>query len=152
MLAYSSIAHAGYQRWWRSQRTTMKMDPANRSRRRYAAVLFTCLVIAGEVGALRLFGARQAASGTETLDDFAGLGTRQPFAPRHGLCSAFPAGMPITAGSSASSSVQGGHQCELDSGMAVLRDKHRDWRVLLSPRDYVVMYMREHKADCPCGS
>src|ERR1700688_1055957 len=82
MLAYSSIAHAGYTLVAFAAVTTMKLDPETGAAPAYAAVLFYLLGYSlVKVGAFTIV-SEIGGQGERylTLDDFAGLGTRQPFA------------------------------------------------------------------------
>src|SRR5580700_3799724 len=101
MLAYSSIAHAGYTLVAFAAVTSMKSGPDGGAAAAYAAILFYLLGYAlVKVGAFTILsdlggrGERYL-----TLDDFAGLGTRQPFAAAAmTLFLLSLLGMPITAG------------------------------------------------------
>src|SRR5215472_6612924 len=82
MLAYSSIAHAGYTLVAFAAVTQLKSDPEIGPWPVYAAVLFYLLGYAlVKVGAFTIV-SEIGGQGERhlTLDDFAGLGTRQPFA------------------------------------------------------------------------
>src|SRR5258705_11108520 len=101
MLAYSSIAHAGYTLVAFAAVTTMKLDPETGATPAYAAVLFYLLGYSlVKVGAFTIV-SEIGGQGERylTLDDFAGLGTRQPFAAAAmTLFLLSLLGMPITAG------------------------------------------------------
>src|SRR6266850_1335039 len=101
LLAYSSIAHAGYTLVAFAAVTAMKLDPATGAAPAYAAVLFYLLGYSlVKVGAFTIV-SEIGGQGERylTLDDFAGLGTRQPFAAAAmTLFLLSLLGMPITAG------------------------------------------------------
>src|SRR6516162_5586111 len=101
LLAYSSIAHAGYVLVALAAVTGMKSDPDTGAIPAYAAVLFYLasygFVSVGSFTVLSDLGGR----GERYLkaDDFAGLGTRQPFAAdMMALFLLSFLGLPITAG------------------------------------------------------
>jgi NADH-quinone oxidoreductase subunit N len=152
MLAYSSIAHAGYVLVALAAVTTMKLDPETGAAPAYAAVLFYLLgyslvkvgafTIVSEIGGR---GERYL-----TLDDFAGLGTRQPFAAAAmTLFLLSLLGMPITAGFFGKFYV---FKAAINSKLiwlAVLMTINSAIAAYYYLRVIVVMYMREHKGDVP---
>ncbi|HEY4979516.1 MAG TPA: NADH-quinone oxidoreductase subunit N, partial [Candidatus Acidoferrum sp.] len=101
LLAYSSIAHAGYILVALAAVTFAKVDPEAGASRAYAAVLFYLLSYAlVSVGAFTII-SDLGGRGERYLnvDDFAGLGTRQPFtAAALSLFLLSFLGLPITAG------------------------------------------------------
>ncbi|HEV8075399.1 MAG TPA: NADH-quinone oxidoreductase subunit N [Candidatus Acidoferrum sp.] len=152
MLAYSSIAHAGYTLVAFAAVTTMKLDPETGAAPAYAAVLFYLLgyslvkvgafTIVSEIGGR---GERYL-----TLDDFAGLGTRQPFAAAAmTLFLLSLLGMPITAGFFGKLYV---FKAAINSKLiwlVVLMTINTAIGAYYYLRVIVVMYMREHKGDVP---
>src|SRR6201993_1735141 len=101
LLAYSSIAHAGYTLVAFAAVTTMKLDPNTGAAPAYAAGLFYLLgYFLVKVGAFTIVSEIGGKGESyQTLDDFAGLGTRQPFAAAAmTLFLLSLLGMPITAG------------------------------------------------------
>ena len=152
MLAYSSIAHAGYTLVAFAAVTTMKLDPETGAAPAYAAVLFYLLGYSlVKVGAFTIvseIGGRGERS--LTLDDFAGLGTRQPFAAAAmTLFLLSLLGMPITAGFFGKFYV---FKAAINSKLiwlAVLMTVNSAIGAYYYLRVIVVMYMREHKGDVP---
>jgi len=152
MLAYSSIAHAGYTLVAFAAVTTMKLDPETGAAPAYAAVLFYLLgyslvkvgafTIVSEIGGR---GERYL-----TLDDFAGLGTRQPLAAAAmTLFLLSLLGMPITAGFFGKLYV---FKAAINSKLiwlVVLMTINTAIGAYYYLRVIVVMYMREHKGDIP---
>src|SRR5262252_2466677 len=101
MLAYSSIAHAGYTLVALAAVTFLKTDPDIGPWPAYAAALFYLLGYAlVKVGAFTIVSEIGGKGENRlTLDDFAGLGTRQPFAAAAmSLLLLSLLGLPITAG------------------------------------------------------
>jgi NADH-quinone oxidoreductase subunit N len=101
MLAYSSIAHAGYTLVAFAAVTFLKTEPEIGPWPAYAAVLFYLLGYAlVKVGAFTIVSEIGGKGENHlTLDDFAGLGTRQPFAAAAmSLFMLSLLGLPITAG------------------------------------------------------
>jgi NADH-quinone oxidoreductase subunit N len=155
MLAYSSIAHAGYTLVAFAAVTTMKLDPETGAAPAYAAALFYLLgyslvkvgafTIVSEIGGR---GERYL-----TLDDFAGLGTRQPFAAAAmTLFLLSLLGMPITAGFFGKFYV---FKAAINSKLiwlAVLMTVNSAIGAYYYLRVIVVMYMREHKGDVPADA
>jgi len=155
MLAYSSIAHAGYTLVAFAAVTTMKLDPETGAAPAYAAVLFYLLgyslvkvgafTIVSEIGGR---GERYL-----MLDDFAGLGTRQPLAAAAmTLFLLSLLGMPITAGFFGKFYV---FKAAINSRLiwlVVLMTVNTAIGAYYYLRVIVVMYMREHKGDVPAGT
>jgi NADH-quinone oxidoreductase subunit N len=152
MLAYSSIAHAGYTLVAFAAVTTMKLDPETGAAPAYAAVLFYLLGYSlVKVGAFTIV-SEIGGQGERylTLDDFAGLGTRQPFAAAAmTLFLLSLLGMPITAGFFGKFYV---FKAAINSKLiwlAVLMTINTAIGAYYYLRVIVVMYMREHKGDVP---
>jgi len=152
MLAYSSIAHAGYTLVAFAAVTTMKLDPETGATPAYAAVLFYLLGYSlVKVGAFTIV-SEIGGQGERylTLDDFAGLGTRQPFAAAAmTLFLLSLLGMPITAGFFGKFYV---FKAAINSKLiwlAVLMTINTAIGAYYYLRVIVVMYMREHKGDVP---
>jgi NADH-quinone oxidoreductase subunit N len=152
MLAYSSIAHAGYTLVAFAAVTTMKLDPETGAAPAYAAVLFYLLGYSlVKVGAFTIV-SEIGGQGERylTLDDFAGLGTRQPFAAAAmTLFLLSLLGMPITAGFFGKFYV---FKAAINSKLiwlAVLMTINSAIGAYYYLRVIVVMYMREHKGDIP---
>jgi len=155
MLAYSSIAHAGYTLVAFAAVTTMKLDPETGAAPAYAAVLFYLLGYSlVKVGAFTIvseIGGR--GESYQTLDDFAGLGTRQPFAAAAmTLFLLSLLGMPITAGFFGKFYV---FKAAINSKLiwlVVLMTINTAIGAYYYLRVIVVMYMREHKGDVPADA
>jgi NADH-quinone oxidoreductase subunit N len=155
MLAYSSIAHAGYTLVAFAAVTTMKLDPETGAAPAYAAVLFYLLGYSlVKVGAFTIvseIGGR--GESYQTLDDFAGLGTRQPFAAAAmTLFLLSLLGLPITAGFFGKFYV---FKAAINSKLiwlAVLMTINSAIGAYYYLRVIVVMYMREHKGDVPADA
>src|SRR6266436_1457775 len=152
MLAYSSIAHAGYTLVAFAAVTTMKLDTETGAAPAYAAVLFYLLGYSlVKVGAFTIV-SEIGGQGERylTLDDFAGLGTRQPFAAAAmTLFLLSLLGMPITAGFFGKFYV---FKAAINSKLiwlAVLMTINTAIGAYYYLRVIVVMYMREHKGDVP---
>src|SRR5579883_1703092 len=152
MLAYSSIAHAGYTLVAFAAVTFLKGDPENGPWPAYAAILFYLLGYAlVKVGAFTIV-SEIGGTGERhlTLDDFAGLGTRQPFAAA--AMSVFLLsllGLPITAGFFGKFYV---FKAAINSKLiwlAVLMAVNSVIGAYYYLRVIVVMYMREHKGELP---
>jgi NADH-quinone oxidoreductase subunit N len=155
LLAYSSIAHAGYTLVAFAAVTTMKLDPATGAAPAYAAVLFYLLgyslvkvgafTIVSEIGGQ---GERNL-----TLDDFAGLGTRQPYAAAAmSLFLLSLLGLPITAGFFGKLYV---FKAAINSKLiwlAVLMTINSTIGAYYYLRVIVVMYMHERKGDAPADA
>jgi NADH-quinone oxidoreductase subunit N len=152
LLAYSSIAHAGYTLAAFAAVTTMKLDPETGAAPAYAAVLFYLLGYSlVKVGAFTIV-SEIGGQGERylTLDDFAGLGTRQPFAAAAmSLFLLSLLGLPITAGFFGKFYV---FKAAINSKLiwlAVLMTVNSAIGAYYYLRVIVVMYMREHKGDVP---
>jgi NADH-quinone oxidoreductase subunit N len=152
MLAYSSIAHAGYTLVAFAAVTTMKLDPETGAAPAYAAVLFYLLGYSlVKVGAFTIV-SEIGGQGERylTLDDFAGLGTRQPFAAAAmTLFLLSLLGMPITAGFFGKFYV---FKAAINSKLiwlVVLMTINTAIGAYYYLRVIVVMYMREHKGEVP---
>jgi len=152
MLAYSSIAHAGYTLVAFAAVTSMKPDQETGAAPAYAAVLFYlasyALVSVGAFTVVSEIGGR--GERYLTLDDYAGLGTRQPFAAAGlSLFLLSLLGLPITAGFFGKlyifSAAIKSKLLWLAIAMAVnsIIGAYYYFRVI------VVMYMREHKGSVP---
>jgi len=152
MLAYSSIAHAGYTLVAFAAVTTMKLEPNSGAAPAYAAVLFYLLGYSlVKVGAFTIVSEIGGKGESyQTLDDFAGLGTRQPFAAAAmTLFLLSLLGMPITAGFFGKFYV---FKAAINSKLiwlAVLMTINSTIGAYYYLRVIVVMYMREHKGDIP---
>ncbi|HXA81903.1 MAG TPA: NADH-quinone oxidoreductase subunit N [Methylomirabilota bacterium] len=152
MLAYSSIAHAGYTLVAFAAVTTMKLDPETGAAPAYAAVLFYLLGYSlVKVGAFTIVSEIGGKGESyQTLDDFAGLGTRQPFAAAAmTLFLLSLLGMPITAGFFGKLYV---FKAAINSKLiwlVVLMTINTAIGAYYYLRLIVVMYMREHKGDVP---
>jgi len=155
MLAYSSIAHAGYTLVAFAAVTSLKADPENGPWPAYAAVLFYLLSYAlVKVGAFTIV-SEIGGQGERhlTLEDFAGLGTRQPFAAA--AMSVFLLsllGLPITAGFFGKFYVFKAAINAKLIWLAVLMTVNSVIGAYYYLRLIVVMYMREHKGDIPADS
>jgi len=155
MLAYSSIAHAGYTLVAFTAVTTMKLDPNTGAAPAYAAVLFYLLGYSlVKVGAFTIVSEIGGKGESyQTLDDFAGLGTRQPFAAAAmTLFLLSLLGMPITAGFFGKFYV---FKAAINSKLiwlAVLMTINSTIGAYYYLRVIVVMYMREHKGDVPADA
>ncbi len=152
MLAYSSIAHAGYTLVAFAAVTTMKLDPETGAAPAYAAVLFYLLGYSlVKVGAFTIV-SEIGGQGERylTLDDFAGLGTRQPFAAAAmSLFLLSLLGLPITAGFFGKFYVFKAAISSKLIWLAVLMTINSAIGAYYYLRVIVVMYMREHKGDIP---
>jgi NADH-quinone oxidoreductase subunit N len=155
LLAYSSIAHAGYTLVAFAAVTFLKTDPEIGPWPAYAAVLFYLLGYAlVKVGAFTIVseiggpGERHL-----TLDEFAGLGTRQPFAAAAmSLFLLSLLGLPITAGFFGKFYV---FKAAINSKLiwlAVLMAINSVIGAYYYLRVIVVMYMREHKGELPADA
>jgi len=155
LLAYSSIAHAGYTLVAFAAVTTMKLDPATGAAPAYAAVLFYLLGYSlVKVGAFTIVSEIGGKGESyQTLDDFAGLGTRQPFAAAAmTLFLLSLLGMPITAGFFGKFYV---FKAAINSKLiwlAVLMTINSAIGAYYYLRVIVVMYMHERKGDAPADA
>ncbi|HKM66246.1 MAG TPA: NADH-quinone oxidoreductase subunit N [Candidatus Acidoferrum sp.] len=152
MLAYSSIAHAGYTLVAFTAVTTMKANSETGATAAYAAVLFYLLGYSlVKVGAFTIV-SEIGGKGERylTLEDFAGLGTRQPFAAAAmSLFLLSLLGLPITAGFFGKFYV---FKAAINSKLiwlAVLMAINSVIGAYYYLRVIVVMYMREHKGEVP---
>jgi len=155
MLAYSSIAHAGYTLVAFAAVTTMKLDPETGAAPAYAAVLFYLLGYSlVKVGAFTIV-SEIGGQGERylTLDDFAGLGTRQPYAAAAmSLFLLSLLGLPITAGFFGKLYV---FKAAINSKLiwlAVLMTINSTIGAYYYLRVIVVMYMHERKGDAPADA
>jgi NADH-quinone oxidoreductase subunit N len=155
MLAYSSIAHAGYTMVAFAAVTTLKADPDLGPWPAYAAVLFYLLSYSlVKVGAFTIV-SEIGGQGERhlTLEDFAGLGTRQPYAAAAMTVFLLSLlGLPITAGFFGKFYV---FKAAINSKLiwlAVLMAVNSVIGAYYYLRVIVVMYMREHKGDVPADS
>jgi len=158
VLAYSSIAHAGYILVALAAVTFTKSDVDGGASRAYAAVLFYLLSYAlVSVGAFTII-SDLGGRGERYLnvDDFAGLGTRQPFAAAALSLFLFSfLGLPITAGFFGKLYIfTAAIQSKL-IWLAVLMAINSIIGAYYYLRIVVVMYMHDHKgpvpADAPAG-
>ena len=159
MLAYSSIAHAGYTLVAFAAVTFLKKsDSELGAAPAYAAVLFYLLGYAlVKVGAFTIL-SDLGGQGERylTLEDFAGLGTRQPYAAAAlSLFLLSLLGLPITAGFFGKFYVFKAAVNSKLIWLAVLMAVNSIIGAYYYFRLIVVMYMREHKgpvpADAPAG-
>jgi NADH-quinone oxidoreductase subunit N len=155
MLAYSSIAHAGYTLVAFAAVTTMKAEADTGAAQAYAAVLFYLLGYSlVKVGAFTIV-SEIGGKGEKylTLDDFAGLGTRQPYAAAAmSLFLLSLLGLPITAGFFGKFYV---FKAAINSKLiwlAVLMAINSVMGVYYYLQVIVVMYMREREGEAPVES
>jgi len=155
MLAYSSIAHAGYTLVAFAAVTSIKTDSMDSAAPAYAAVLF---YLAGyslvKVGAFTIvsdLGGR--GERYLTMEDYAGLGTRQPFAAAAlSLFLLSLLGLPITAGFFGKFYV---FKAAINSHLiwlAVIMTVNSTIGAYYYLRLIVVMYMRDYKGTAPADS
>jgi len=155
MLAYSSIAHAGYTLVAFAAVTFLSTNSEIGPWPAYAAVLFYLLgyslvkvgafTIVSEIGGQ---GERHL-----TMDDFAGLGTRQPFAAAAMTVFLLSLlGMPITAGFFGKFYVFKAAIGSKLIWLAVLMTINSVIAAYYYLRVIVVMYMREHKGEMPADT
>jgi NADH-quinone oxidoreductase subunit N len=158
LLAYSSIAHAGYILVAMASVTTLAADERLGPVGAYAAVLFYLLTYSlVSVGAFTIV-SELGARGERylTVDDLAGLATRQPFtAATLAIFLLSMLGLPITAGFLGKLYI---FTAALNSNLywlAVLMAINSTIGAYYYFRVIVVMYMHEHKgplpADAPAG-
>ena len=155
LLAYSSIAHAGYVLVALAAVTGMKSDPDTGAIPAYAAVLFYLasysFVSVGAFTVLSELGGR----GERYLkaEDFAGLGTRQPFAAAMmALFLLSLLGLPITAGFFGKLYI---FKAALKSNLlwlAILMAVNSVLGAYYYLKVIIVMYMREYKGTQPADS
>src|SRR5271165_6495555 len=155
LLAYSSIAHAGYVLVAFTAVTTMKANSEVGPAAAYAAILFYLLGYAlVKVGAFTIL-SDLGGRGERflTLDDFAGLGTRQPYAAAAlSLFLLSLLGLPVTAGFFGKFYV---FKAAINSKLiwlAVLMAINSVIGAYYYLRVIVVMYMREHKGNLPADA
>jgi NADH-quinone oxidoreductase subunit N len=155
MLAYSSIAHAGYTLVAFAAVTFLKTDPDIGPWPAYAAVLFYLLGYAlVNVGAFTIV-SEIGGKGEDhlTLDDFAGLGTRQPFAAAAmSLFLLSLLGLPITAGFFGKFYIFKAAVNSRLIWLAVLMAINSVIGAYYYLRVIVVMYMREYQGEAPAPS
>src|SRR5271165_3628480 len=155
LLAYSSIAHAGYVLVAFTAVTTMKANSEVGPAAAYAAILFYLLGYAlVKVGAFTIL-SDLGGRGERflNLDDFAGLGTRQPYAAAAlSLFLLSLLGLPVTAGFFGKFYV---FKAAINSKLiwlAVLMAINSVIGAYYYLRVIVVMYMREHKGNLPADA
>jgi NADH-quinone oxidoreductase subunit N len=155
VLAYSSIAHAGYILVALAAVTFAKSDVDGGASRAYAAVLFYLLSYAlVSVGAFTII-SDLGGRGERYLnvDDFAGLGTRQPFAAAAlSLFLLSFLGLPITAGFFGKLYI---FTAAIKSNLiwlAVLMAINSIIGAYYYLRIIVVMYMHDHKGAVPADA
>jgi NADH-quinone oxidoreductase subunit N len=155
MLAYSSIAHAGYTLVAFAAVTFLKTDPEIGPWPAYAAVLFYLLGYAlVKVGAFTIV-SEIGGKGERhlTLDDFAGLATRQPYAAAAmSVLLLSLLGLPVTAGFFGKFYVFKAALSSKLIWLAVLMAINSVIAAYYYFRVIVVMYMREHKGDIPADA
>jgi len=155
LLAYSSIAHAGYVLVALAAVTGMKTDPETGAIPAYAAVLYYlasyAFVSVGAFTVLSELGGR----GERYLktEDFAGLGTRQPFAAAMmALFLLSFLGLPITAGFFGKLYI---FKAAVKSNLiwlAILMAVNSVLGAYYYLKVIIVMYMREYKGTEPADS
>jgi NADH-quinone oxidoreductase subunit N len=155
MLAYSSIAHAGYTLVAFAAVTTMKSDLETGAAPAYAAVLFYLasysLVSVGAFTIVSEIGGR--GERYLTYDDYAGLGTRQPFAAAGlSLFLLSLLGLPITAGFFGKLYIFSAAVKSKLLWLAVLMAVNSIIGSYYYLRLIVTMYMREHKGAVPADA
>jgi NADH-quinone oxidoreductase subunit N len=150
LLAYSSIAHAGYILVAFAAVTHLTTDSSTGASIAYAAVLFYLLTYAlVKVGAFTIV-SQLGGAGEKylTIDDYAGLGERQPFvAAMLSLFLLSLLGLPVTAGFLGKFYI---FKAAVDSGLiwlAVLMAINSIIGAYYYIRLIVVMYMREPNAE-----
>lgn len=150
LLAYSSIAHAGYILVAFAAVTHLTTDSSTGASIAYAAVLFYLLTYAlVKVGAFTIV-SQLGGAGEKylTIDDYAGLGERQPFvAAMLSLFLLSLLGLPVTAGFLGKFYI---FKAAVDSGLiwlAVLMAVNSIIGAYYYIRLIVVMYMREPNAE-----
>lgn len=154
MLAYSSIAHAGYTLVAFAAVTLVRPDPYAVAPA-YAAVLFYlasyALVSVGAFTVISEIGGQ--GERYLTFDDFAGLGTRQPFAAA-GLSVFLLSflGLPITAGFFGKLYIFTAAVKSNLLWLAILMGVNSVIGAYYYLRLIVVMYMREHKGMLPADA
>jgi NADH-quinone oxidoreductase subunit N len=155
MLAYSSIAHAGYTLVAFAAVTFLKNDPDIGPWPAYAAVLFYLLGYAlVKVGAFTIV-SEIGGQGERhlTLEDFAGLATRQPYAAAAmSVLLLSLLGLPVTAGFFGKFYVFKAALSSKLIWLAVLMAINSVIGAFYYLRVLVYMYMREHKGDIPADA
>lgn len=154
MLAYSSIAHAGYTLVAFAAVTMVRQDPEAVAPA-YAAVLFYlasyALVSVGAFTVISEIGGR--GERYLTFDDFAGLGTRQPFAAAGlSLFLLSLLGLPITAGFFGKLYIFTAAIKSKLLWLAILMAVNSVIGAYYYLRLIVVMYMREYKGTVPADA
>lgn len=152
LLAYSSIAHAGYVLVALAAVTGMKLDPDTGAVPAYAAVLFYlasyAFVSVGSFTVVSELGGR--GERYLTMEDFAGLGTRQPFAAAAmTLFLLSLLGLPITAGFFGKLYIFTAAVKSKLLWLAILMAVNSVIGAYYYLRVIVVMYMREYKGSEP---
>jgi NADH-quinone oxidoreductase subunit N len=152
LLAYSSIAHAGYVLVALAAVTGMKLDPDTGAVPAYAAVLFYlasyAFVSVGSFTVVSELGGR--GERYLTMEDFAGLGTRRPFAAAAmTLFLLSLLGLPITAGFFGKLYIFTAAVKSKLLWLAVLMAVNSVIGSYYYLRVIVVMYMREYKGSEP---
>jgi NADH-quinone oxidoreductase subunit N len=155
LLAYSSIAHAGYVLVALAAVSGMKPDPDTGAIPAYAAVLYYlasyAFVSVGAFTVLSDLGGR----GERYLktEDFAGLGTRQPFAAAMmALFLLSFLGLPITAGFFGKLYIFKAAVKSNLIGLAILMAVNSVLGAYYYLKVIIVMYMREYKGTEPADS
>lgn len=154
MLAYSSIAHAGYTLVAFAAVTSVRMDPEAVAPA-YAAIVFYlasyALVSVGSFTVLSELGGR--GERYLTFDDYAGLGTRQPFAAAGmSLFLLSLLGLPITAGFFGKLYIFSAAVKSRLVWLAILMAINSILGAYYYLRLIVVMYMREYKGTVPADA
>ena len=155
LLAYSSIAHAGYIVVALAAVTFAKADPDGGAAQAYAAVLFYlvsyALVSVGAFTIISDLGGR--GERYLNIDDFAGLGTRQPFtAAALSLFLLSFLGLPITAGFFGKLYIFTAAIKSKLIWLAVLMAINSIIGAYYYLKIIVVMYMHEHKGPVPADA
>lgn len=155
MLAYSSIAHAGYTLVAFAAVTSLKFDQDTGASLAYAAVLFYlasyALVSVGSFTVVSELGGQ--GERYLTFDDYAGLGTRQPFAAAGlSLFLLSLLGLPITAGFFGKLYIFTAAVKSKLLWLAILMAVNSVIGAYYYLRLIVVMYMREYKGTVPADA
>lgn len=155
MLAYSSIAHAGYTLVAFAAVTSLTFDADTGAAPAYAAVLFYAasysLVSVGSFTVVSELGGR--GERYLTFDDYAGLGTRQPFAAAAmSLFLLSLLGLPITAGFFGKLYIFTAAVKSKLLWLAILMAVNSIIGAYYYLRLIVMMYMREYKGTMPADA